>query len=536
MRPPRGGHWMGINVRHFDKYLFEKWASNLSGVSLGCHYHNAVQYKADLSNPWNQICAMAKRVGAIHPAIKPGILNQFRKFVKRFIREMLTPLKSILPFEEWIKTRNDYTEKVKERFRLINEALVEAGGAVLTVREMEELYYVVAFIKDEFYPEIKFPRGIYSRSDVFKVLSGPFFKSIEEEVFKLKWFIKKISVSDRPKFLEEMFAGVTGCADTDFTAFESSYLPAIFHACEFQLYEYMAGDLAPELWDIIKNVLSGPNYIKFRSGVEAILIGKRCSGEMCTSLGNGFTNLMLILFSYWWQLDVHYLDVLAAIEGDDGNHNSYKGTINESTFIDLGFTVKMGWNDKVNTASFCGLIYEDGINIADPTKIILRFGWTKNTYLGANERTLTKLKRAKALSFAHQYPGCPIVSVLAEKMLELTRHCRMRRDDVVLAKQGYWFNEIIPEWELYDDEANVPRKDITENVRKLMEDTFRITSADQLQIEKEIRAYKTGPFNFPTLDKYIKDDYRHWFNEYVEFTTPELARLPRFDGSLSFTI
>lgn len=521
-------------MRDVDAYLFNRNASNLAGVSLGCHYYNAVHYKADLFNPYNQVVAMIKRIGATHPPIVKGRLEEFREFVKRFIHEELQPLRELLSFSTWLESRRDYTVKVKERFAKIHEELQNNNGAALTDREISEIYFVLAFIKDEFYPEEKFPRGIYSRSDIFKVLTGPFFKSIEVELFKLPWFIKNIPVSERPAFLEKLFEGLTGCASTDFTSFESSFLDEIFEACEFQLYEYMAGDLSPDLWEIIRSVLSGANYIKFRDGPEAVLLGKRCSGEMCTSLGNGFTNLMLILFSYWKQFGCHWSEVRAVVEGDDGNHNSPYGVIDNTTFTELGFTVKMDYNHQVNKASFCGLIYEDGVNISDPVKIILRFGWTKNNYLEANEKTYMKLIRAKALSFAHQYPGCPIVSTLAHHYLALTRKCKLRRDDPLIARMGFWFNETLPEWEGFDDEANIPRRQTTVAVRNLMQDVFHISVADQHTIEKEIRCSKIGPMCFPTLDKYISDNCRDWFRDYVEVATPAEAREPSYHGHLTY--
>ncbi len=304
-----------------------------------------------------------------------------------------------------------------------------------------------AFIKDESYPDFKQARGIYSRSDGFKALVGPIFKLIENEVFKIEHFIKKVPVADRPRNIVE---GLTILGNkyyaTDYTTFEASFRREVMEACEFELYDYMLSTLPDRNWfmDVCHKVLGGKNVCKFREFI-VVLMATRMSGEMCTSLGNGFTNLMVSLFL----AHKNKVRVALRVEGDDGLISASRPPYTKEQAAMLGFDLKIVEYDRLEEASFCGLIFdpEEMINITNPIEVLANFGWTNRQYVKARKGRLLQLLRSKALSMAHSYPRCPIISKLAHRVLFLTRSIDIRglieKDRSMSMYDREWFEMIM---------------------------------------------------------------------------------------------
>jgi len=208
---------------------------------------------------------------------------------------------------------------------------------------------------------------------------------------------------------------------TDYTAFESHFKRPVFDACEFQLYEYMTSRL-PEgrlFMERVRRVIGGVNQIAFKY-VNATVPCGRMSGEMNTSLGNGFTNLMVFLFLNS-ELGNENVDCL--IEGDDCLGSFYGLPLTGEMYERLGFTVKIVYPPKANVASFCGQIFdfETLTVITDPHKVIMNLAWVHPLYCGMSERTSRALLRSKAMSVLAQYPGCPILQEMAVAYIRLTQ-------------------------------------------------------------------------------------------------------------------
>lgn len=109
---------------------------------------------------------------------------------------------------------------------------------------------------------------INSRNDTFKCYSGPFFKAMENEVYKYHSFIKHVPVPDRPALICAL--DKSGCYKyaTDFTAFESHFKKEIMEKIEFILYDHLLQDY-PEDALFIKKVLGGTNKMRTRTGIRA---------------------------------------------------------------------------------------------------------------------------------------------------------------------------------------------------------------------------------------------------------------------------
>lgn len=341
---------------------------------------------------------------------------------------------------------------------------------------------IKCFIKDESYSDYKYPRGIYSRIDLYKCLSGPWFSLIEKEVFKSKYFIKKIPVSDRPAYIKKyLYREGRKYAATDYTAYEAHFSKELMESCEFVLYKYMTKNVPGHLgfWALLQ-YLSGRNHCEFNDfyfDVDAT----RMSGEMCTSLGNGFTNLMLMLFALK-EKGVDLKSVSGVVEGDDGLFVWEGPYLDKSDFTRLGFDLKMEYHDQLSTASFCGMIFDpdEMINICDPIEVLSEFGWVGRRYLKSKHSKLLRLLRAKALSLAYQYPGCPILSALARYGLRVSEGYRalFSQDTSQFHKERLALE--FAKW----DKRGIPNVEPGQKTRMLMELKYGIPIEQQIMWEK----------------------------------------------------
>jgi len=274
--------------------------------------------------------------------------------------------------------------------------------------------HVDSFIKLEAYPEFKEARWINSRHDAFKAYSGRFFSAIEEELYKNPAFIKHVPIPKRPALIKAMIHRGLRYYENDFKAFESHFEPKFMRVCEGQLYKHVLSRY-PDDADFIVKVITGRNKLHTSVGIGCTVMGRRMSGDMCTSLGNGFTNLML--FKYICHL--HGGSGEGFVEGDDGIFAT-NFEMKADDYKKLGFTVEIKELDNPCHGHFCGMTFtETGEIIKDPRKVFATFGWT-SSYIHAGNAIMDELLRSKALSLAYELPQCPIVGVLSRVALELT--------------------------------------------------------------------------------------------------------------------
>jgi hypothetical protein len=269
-------------------------------------------------------------------------------------------------------------------------------------------------VKLESYPTWKEARWINSRSDAFKVYSGPAFKAIEEQLYQNPWFIKHIPVPDRPALVLGLAQAGMRYYENDFKAFESHFTPQVMNACECLLYRHCLQQY-PELANVICETLTGKNCLSTRAGVRAQVNGRRMSGDMCTSLGNGFTNLMLVLFIVEQKGGI----VRGFVEGDDGLFATTV-ELSASDYSNLGFEVEIKEIPHPCQGHFCGMTMTSSLEVLkDPRRVFQQFGWT-SSFIGAGNQIMDELLRSKALSLCYELPQCPIVGVLARTALALT--------------------------------------------------------------------------------------------------------------------
>lgn len=483
-------------------------------ASLGCHVEGLALPHVDQSDTVTAAAGAAYRFARKIPNSNK-IRPEFRQFVQKWLVKNMKPLPatSDVSFETWIAS-TPYTAKRKIE-------LTQKWAKVVThLYDLEDKYfYVKSFVKDETYVDFKHARAINSRTDEFKCMVGPIFKLISDELFKLPWFIKKVPIDLRPEDIIDVMAEVGAkYVTTDYTSFEAHFDPLLMEDCEMQLIYYMVKHLpcAAQFIALIRKAkIICPNFIFFKN-FRMTVRGKRMSGEMDTSLSNGFSNLMIMLFLCKKNGN---RKVRGRIEGDDGLFKMTGPDLNPKIFEDFGLKIKMVCFDDLNHASFCGMVFDldDRTNITDPIAELVSFGWTTARYAKSKPHVHRSLIRCKALSLAYQYPACPILSTLAKKMCELTAG-----HDVVnwLESQGgAAFNqyemEMVRKSIDYFSKNGLDRKPGIKT-RLLVEQLYNISLSDQYKIEAYIDSMvEIKPISLTIIAELAPKQWSQYYQQYV---------------------
>lgn len=474
-------------------------------VSLGCHVIGAALPHPDHTDPESILLGHARRVCFKPPKVNRKTLRRFALFVKQWNQANLIPLPAStdVSIETWLTLTNYPAWRKKE---LLDTWKLFDG--VIDKRH----YIVNSFTKDETYPMYKNLRGIQARTDAFKCEVGPYFKAIEKEVFKNDWFIKYVPVPLRPQAIyNKIFADSMDYYATDFTSFEGHFSKAFMNVCEFELYRYMSQNLygaADFMW-YVHNVLGGMNKVKskfFNYEIQAT----RQTGEMCTSLGNGYSNLMMILFV------CHESGIITQgfVEGDDGIFTVPRGKkLLVQIFEELGFTIKIERCIDLNTASFCGNVFalDSFHQITNPIEAILSFGWTKAIYSKSKNAKLMGLLRSKALSLIYEYGGCPILRSLGLYGLRVTEGYRANAGSTNEYQREQLRNQLN-----YLKENGLPIFDISDGSRYLVEELYGISVEIQLKFEQYLDSLnEVQPIDGSLVELLFHPDTRHYYYTYV---------------------
>lgn len=402
---------------------FEPMARCPVRKSLGCHVTNHCLPEPDLVEPESVKAGCEKRFCHAPPPIDERIFrDEFMPFVRNYIETNYVPLplEADVSVETWL-ANSSYPLWRREELVIAHERvneLIERG-------DLKKLMAVKSFIKDETYPTFKYPRPINSRSDEYKTLVGPSMKLIEKEVFSDPSFIKKIPRDEWPTYLESVITESEYIYISDYSSFEALFEELM--DVELYLYEWMLQN-HPDIWDHVKRI-GGDNYCEF-AHVKVRVWRKRMSGEMNTSLGNGFTAHMIAKFLVWRK---YGREVQILQEGDDTIFAS-PGPLEEQDFLNLGLEVKLLRVPTVSVGQFCQLLYDpdEMIVIRDPVQYAVAFGWCGGSYI-RTDRHDQNLLMCKALSCISQYPGHPIIQPMAYWVLRSLDYddCEKTREHLV---------------------------------------------------------------------------------------------------------
>lgn len=473
----------------------------------------------------NRIAREMKPVTAVP---RQEFLSDIKTFTENEIQTFgLKPISymNFLTFDEWLE-KTHYPDWRKEELRKHRETI----SNLLERNEQGELIHfcVKLFMKDEFYVDWKPGRGIFARDDVAKIVFGPWFKAIESEVYKLPQFIKHVPVRDRPRYIyNRLFTPGAVYIATDYSKYENHFTADIMEHVEFVLYNYMLSHASGglEVLDIMKEVLQGNNKIvnKFMScNIKA----RRMSGEMNTSLGNGFSNLIFMRYICYKKSGLTYeefiktMNVEGVVEGDDGLFAFVQNPPTTEDFVQYGFDIKLNSFEQISKASFCGNLFdeEEQTIITCPYDVLSTFGWTTNRYARANKNTLRLLLKSKALSLAYQYPGCPIIGHFAQYVLRHLRSYDIKK--FISNRKGIclWEREQIEEAIKFKgkarDESLFQEPGI--KTRLLFEELYGITVETQRLLERSFdNLGELAPLRIPLVSDYVPASWTEYYNEYT---------------------
>jgi len=472
--------------------------------TLPIYFVGAANYRPDPDFPPNVVIGCLARVGMDAPKVDGRIMAAIKNFTLSFCHQYLTPLDPArVDFYTWIES-TPYTRKRKDNLIKTWEANPSDDPGTVSGSTDNK-----SFIKDEAYPEPKAPRAINSKADWFKCYSGPLFGAIGKDVFQLEWFIKTVPVRDQPEHLISVLYDLfSPISNNDATSYEAHFKKIIMTNIEFVVYFYMC-QFSPIYMDKMHKIykaLTGKQTLFFKH-VWLTVPAMRCSGEMNTSLGNGLTTVLLVLFIAW----VRQAIVRLKAEGDDNlSVWQFEDAVpTERDWAELGWVMKVERPNCISSASFCGNIFDldDQRVIVDPRNALLDFGWVRKAYVGVGPKVLKQLLRSKALSMAHQYNGCPILGLFGRHVVGLTK-------DVIMRKS------IIDTMNVYDKEQYLaivvkelpPYIEPTPASRFLVNSLYGISIDEQICFERsieKIQLWSAVELNFltTTLTEETYSDY-----------------------------
>jgi hypothetical protein len=444
----------------------------------------------------NEIPALFQRFAARVPRADSAVLRRVRAFAwhwcNQYLRDQKFSSDKTFHIADWLATSN-YSGAEKTSLLNLAEHHHIVDGVLprsLSARQMR----VNIFKKKQWWDKYKHVRWIMPRSDLYKIHFGPLVHALESVVYDVDMglghpvFIKHVPVSDRPFFIEKLKRAGAQYLASDHSRFEAHFSAQVQNAFEFVVYEYLTQNnaYAREMVRRLKIVQTSQQKL-LGPGFALTLGARRMSGDMTTSLGNGISNLLLMLFV----ANEFGLDWDGYVEGDDGictmrRRDTGQSFYPESSYFErFGFELKMEVFEHLNEASFCGKIYDPATfhNVSNPILRILQTGWTHRTeYFDAGDHKLYQLQRAVALSLAVEYGSCPVIGSYARMLLRFTAPYEPIFGD---AKHAYdwWELSILggADWRKTTQDLVLRQPSVGD--RLLVEKMYRISCADQQQLE-----------------------------------------------------
>lgn len=463
----------------------ELLTQHTSGKPVACAIGPVLDYTPHIVDQsiGNWVRGMRKR--CVHEQhIEHGTMSRFADFVDAYVQRFV-PLPYIEPSHEFLDTwleNSKYTTKQKKMFHKKLDEFMDPRVS------KHKLFEIKSFIKREFYGETKEPRIINGPSEMLKAVVAPYVKAMEEQVYD-EHYIKhtsRMGVAAKMQRIKDKFSLLY---ETDYTSFEGTFTCELMQACELKLFKRLLLN-NPKIYNIIKETDIGKHIARARFNPDygkCEFYGSRLSGCLWTSLGNGFTNQMVIEFirkcTSKHTKTPPIIDYL--VEGDDG-------LIGSSTKLDwdianmLGLKLKVKESHDFNELSFCGLcLGPQGLMPGSFTRVIEKFGFTtdaemlrpENHHRPYIQKLGRELIKAKAMSLLASNKAVPILQTLACKVMELTSG-----EKVSFRHFNYY-------WEI--EMQNVLREsllpiEVSMESRRFFEARFNISVAEQLEIENRI--------------------------------------------------
>lgn len=495
--------------------------------SLNCGVFGVVAPTPQSHNPLALLLGSLKRnavkVGSLDSDLKAELAQFVRTQVADFPRcETLDPnewlIECKLPLYKKQEMIREY-EKFKEQ---------ECFYWNKTLRlEWTDLRKSSIFGKAEHLTEYgKTLRAINPTSAAYKYIVGPYFHWLEKYLFyqskHSKNFIKSVPVKDRPRVIKERLGEEykdSKTFTTDYSSFEDSFDFDVMNMLEMILYEHCFGHL--HVWPYIKSLVGTKTKNNEHGTIlkhKQFLIETtscRMSGEMNTSLGNGFSNWMLTKFCCH---KIGAKNLRGVFEGDDGLFRYEGSEYPVHLAPKLGFSLKIQ-KAELHRASFCGNIFDlDSMTvITDPWYTLAVSGFSFNA-VGCSLKTLSYLTAAKGISLMYQFSNCPVLPHLGRRMLRtaMTELKQTEQQIRHVLNEYYLKSQKVDWWE---------RTKILESVNHTL----------PIEIHNSTRALMELHYGFDVSLQYhveqLLDSGIGWLHDPVLLTAYTHAEVKQLDGS-----
>lgn len=477
-----------LHLRPFVKTHFE----SDSVRTIGGFYSDVRVEDTAIDQPiynyfYNTRSASNQATGVMHRfgcKMELKVTDRFMKYAKTVIRK-LKPLEhwELISEEEWLE-QSSYSEARKQQLRDAREKCNTSNVSYCNSK---------SFIKKESFPKPNAPRIINSPDDKIKIILGSLQASIDKSMFRQwkHWFVKGTDPKDWVNRMQETF-GNMGVINTDFSSFECHHrgrLAELVFYWQMHMLRNVHASRAQKRfrWKLIRGT-NRNKMDKLVAEIDETLM----SGVAWTSSANGLLNFLINSYlclnhgNEDLSIDelVSNLDHFKGLfEGDDGIFED-RGQRAEAA-KELGLKLKFDRYPTYAGASFCSMVVFPGEQdlCYDFKKALTNFTQLPDEYRNSSELKCMALLRAKALSYKYVYGNSPIVGVLADKVLELTRSIDARGSLAVLEgpKREYAEKAL-----LRKDYLNPCRP--TDTTREAYARKFKISPEEQIFIENEIKA------------------------------------------------
>jgi len=434
----------------------------------------------DPNDHYNMECAFRKRIAPVMPTGNRKVIRALSAYVHRWMDRHLKPLDPIEHldrqlFVAWLEDNRSYNQRRKQELLDAYNKLWEKGYPILVRKD----YDCKSFLKRECYETYKYPRMINSRSDKFKARVAAYVHLIEKEVYKQPQFVKGQRIDELPTKLVRL-RRYPWILETDYSSFESGFSPMYTRAVEEALFEHMLKYNPHVLADIlsayrymgrpVQQKLVGRDY-------TAHVTGTRMSGDMWTSLCNGFSNLMNAKFFAHRK----HIKIEGFVEGDDGIFGMEQPVFTEDDYKSLGFVIKMNYGQDLSHTCFCGnLFVPEEMKILIEPEQIMRLDWSIDAAsINYSKSVRLDLLLAKAQSLYVLGKHTPIASWLAYTLILRLKGHTPRRE-----QSNRWWTRL--EDEIWSQTKLVPPT-VSMKARLLYQQMFGIPVQVQLDLESSIR-------------------------------------------------
>jgi hypothetical protein len=412
------------------------------------------------------------------------------------LQKHIKPLDRVTDFDIWL----DKVDQPVHWKKSVQEAYDQ-----LSASEMDDFWHKMHG-KREPYFLFKYMRGINGLSFQCRARFGPATTDIEESlVDQLRFAIDLDDGSGwMPHFLkgcnnEEKIAYMSQlpdvpCVQTDFSSFEGSFDKNMIRICETQLFIHMLKHTDQN--GLIADFLKATSKAHVKNP-HLTYVGPpfRMSGDMWTSIFNGFANLMLMKFV---AAEMKWEKLQGFVEGDDGLFLIGGDLPPDSLFQKLGFKLKLEKYERPCEAGFCHLHWAGERAVVDPRTSLLKCVWTMSNLMHS-EKHLKDLAVAKAFSLIMMAPGNPITASFARAMLRLYGFSGSWSPKC-LEPNKWWGKQLIKN---FDQSLT----DLTPTLgqRMMVEKLFNISLAQQYRCEEYFDQLQTLTPNKTPFDDNIRE-------------------------------